>query len=281
MAAEEKILTEHDDFPVEIFIQDNQKRHIVSPEHWHICYEILYVLEGSAKHIVNQQEYRISSGDFVLIRCQEVHATFCRPSEDTKIMVVKFIPSIISEQFYRLSGSRYISAFLSDNSRNVYHLSGSEADEIKRVLNKLYLEYEHKNAAYELMIKSGVYELIACCVRFGLIMLPNALEICDYEKFLQVLIYIENHYRENITLQTVSQMLHLNYSYTSRYFKKATGKTFRQYLDYIRVCEAEKMLLNQKEYAYIVAEKCGYSSQQAFCRAFKRLRGYSPKVKKG
>ncbi|MDD6237687.1 MAG: hypothetical protein PUB00_09965 [Clostridiales bacterium] len=62
MAAEEKILTEHDDFPVEIFIQDNQKRHIVSPEHWHICYEILYVpVEGYLNMIEIVREYR---GDY-------------------------------------------------------------------------------------------------------------------------------------------------------------------------------------------------------------------------
>lgn len=54
-------------------------------------------------------------------------------------------------------------------------------------------------------------------------------------------------------------MLHLNYTYTSRYFRKIVGRSFKQYLDYIRVSEAEKQLLRGGDYAYIVARRCGFS----------------------
>lgn len=267
------------DFPVEVFIRDNRTENIISFEHWHTCFEILYVLEGHARHFMEDRDHDIRQGDFILIRCGEVHGTVCRQSENTRIMVVKFMPSLVSEQYYRLSGSRYISAFLNSGRESIYRLNGEEKQIIQAFLRELYEDFYGKGSAYELLVKSGVYRLIAYCIRFGLIPVPNAAAGCDYEKLLEVLLYIENHFQANITLRQVSEMLHMNYSYTSRYFKRLTGRTFKQYLDYIRVCEADK-LLETERHMFRVAEQCGFSSPQSFSRTYKRLRGHSPKVKK-
>lgn len=279
MAFQEKTGLDNSDFPVEVFIRDNQKENIISFEHWHTCFEILYVLEGHARHFMQDRDYDIQQGDFVLIRCGEVHGTVCRQEENTRIMVVKFMPSLVSEQYYRLSGSRYISAFLNSGSESIYRLSGEERRVIQTVLRGLYEDFAAKGSAYELLVKGGVYRLIAYCIRFGLIAVPNALAGCDYDKLLEVLLYIESNFQTDITLQRVAQMLHMNYSYASRYFKRLTGRTFKQYLDYIRVCEADK-LLETERHMFRVAQQCGFSSQQSFSRTYKRLRGHPPKVKK-
>lgn len=113
-----------------------------------------------------------------------------------------------------------------------------------------------------------------------MIILPEHVPDAEYQALLPVLRFIEKNYATDITLHQISEMLHLNYTYTSRFFKKIVGKSFKQYLDYIRISEAEKLLLNSRDYIYIIAAKCGFSSQQTFVRTFKRIRGYSPKVKK-
>lgn len=279
MAFQERTGLDNSDFPVEVFIRDNQEENIISFEHWHNCFEILYVLEGHACHFMEDRDHDIRQGDFVLIRCGEVHGTVCRQTENTRIMVVKFMPSLVGEQYCRLSGSRYITAFLNSGRTCIYRLSGEEKRVIQAVLQELYQDFAAKGSAYELLVKSGVYRLIAYCIRYGLITVPNAVSGCDYEKLLEVLLYIENHFQEDITLWQVSEMLHMNYSYTSRYFKKLTGRTFKQYLDYIRVCEADKLLQTER-HMFRIAEQCGFSSQQSFSRVYKRLRGHPPKVKK-
>jgi len=156
-----------------------------------------------------------------------------------------------------------------------------EQREIRQILGEINREYAEKKPAYELVVRGGVYRLIAACIRYHMIVLPEHASTEQYDALLPVLQYIERHYDEEISrCGRSADMLYLNYTYTSRYFRKIVGRSFKQYLDYIRVSEAEKQLLRGGDYAYIVARRCGFSSQQTFIRTFKRLRGYTPRVKK-
>lgn len=278
MAMQERILSEQDTFPVEVFVRRNSEDPMRSNLHWHDCFEILYVLKGQAVYFTGDQKCEIRPGDFILIRCGEIHTVVCPEGEDADILVVKFMPAVTSSPYHRLSGSRYISAFLNNDS--VYHLEADEQTEIRQILGEINREYAEKKPAYELVVRSGVYRLIASCIRHHMIVLPEHASTEQYDALLPVLQYIERHYDEEITLRQIADMLHLNYTYTSRYFRKIVGRSFKQYLDYIRVSEAEKQMLRGGDYAYIVARRCGFSSQQTFIRTFKRLRGYTPKVKK-
>lgn len=278
MATQERLLSEQDTFPMEVFIRRNREDPMRANPHWHDCFEILYVLQGQARYIAEEKACDILPGDFILIRCGDIHTVVCPENGDADILVVKFMPAVISSPYHRLSGSRYISAFL--NNDNVYHLEADEQTEIREILEGINREYTEKKPAYELVVRSGVYRLIAACIRHRMIVLPEHASTEQYDALLPVLQYIERHYDEEITLRQIADMLHLNYTYTSRYFRKIVGRSFKQYLDYIRVSEAEKQLLQGGDYAYIVARRCGFSSQQTFIRTFKRLRGYTPKVKK-
>ena len=50
MATQEKILSEQDTFPVEVFIRRNCEDPMRANPHWHDCFEILYVLSGQAEY---------------------------------------------------------------------------------------------------------------------------------------------------------------------------------------------------------------------------------------
>ena len=269
MATQEKILSEQDTFPVEVFIRRNCEDPMRANPHWHDCFEILYVLSGQAEYFAEDQKCEIRPGDFILIRCGEIHTVVCPEGGDADILVVKFMPAVISSPYHRLSGSRYISAFLNNDS--VYHLEADEQTEIRQILGEINREYAEKKPAYELVVRGGVYRLIAACIRYHMIVLPEHASTEQYDALLPVLQYIERHYDEEITLRQIADMLHLNYTYTSRYFRKIVGRSFKQYLDYIRVSEAEKQLLRGGDYAYIVARPQGkkaFNSGQKLNRFF-------------
>lgn len=70
-------------------------------------------------------------------------------------------------------------------------------------------------------------------------------------------------------------MLHLNKDYFCRLFKKATGTSVIEYLNFARVCKAEELLksdMNITDIAYTV----GFSSLSYFNRSFNKYKGYSP-----
>jgi YesN/AraC family two-component response regulator len=93
----------------------------------------------------------------------------------------------------------------------------------------------------------------------------------------QLLKYIEEHYKERIDLEEAAKMLNMSYFYLSRYFKKMTGRNFKEYLDFVRVCEAEKLIVTKDVNISQVAYEIGFCNVSSFNRVFKRVRGYAPR----
>ncbi len=92
--------------------------------------------------------------------------------------------------------------------------------------------------------------------------------------------FINENYRKNITLATVSNYYNLNYSYFSRTFKDCMGISFSQYLLKTRMEKARELLINNPELKISdIATRVGYNGDnvQNFTRAFKNHFGKSPK----
>ncbi len=92
----------------------------------------------------------------------------------------------------------------------------------------------------------------------------------------RVMRYVELHYAERITLETVAQHVYLSPSYLSFLFKRTLGFSFNEYVNSVRISEAKRLLrggfYSVTETAYAV----GYESQSYFPKVFRRLMGLTP-----
>ncbi len=89
--------------------------------------------------------------------------------------------------------------------------------------------------------------------------------------------YIDSHFNEKITLETLAKIANLNACYLATLFKKETGKSFGDYLMNIRIKTAGA-LLTKTDYSYSkIAYSLSFCSQSHFTKAFHRQTGYTPK----
>jgi len=88
--------------------------------------------------------------------------------------------------------------------------------------------------------------------------------------------FIQDHYHEDITVPDIAKHVALNPFYFSKLFKKITGVAPHQYLSYIRIKYAKTLLAETTHSLTYVAEKCGYSSDSHFIRAFKKETSVTP-----
>lgn len=89
--------------------------------------------------------------------------------------------------------------------------------------------------------------------------------------------YITNHFSEPVTLADVAENIHLNASYLSTLFKQVTGFSFKEYLNNIRIEEAQRLLANTDYPIMEIAIACGFSDQSYFTKVFKKHTGLTPK----
>jgi AraC-like DNA-binding protein len=88
--------------------------------------------------------------------------------------------------------------------------------------------------------------------------------------------YIELHQKDDVNVEEVAQTLNLSVFYFCKIFKKATGKTFTEYLSEVRVMKAKNLLLNPHARISEVAFESGFQSITHFNRIFKKRVGVSP-----
>ena len=89
--------------------------------------------------------------------------------------------------------------------------------------------------------------------------------------------FIEQHYTENLSLNTLSQTFNFNAVYINRMLKKETGFTFLEILTNKRMSEAVRFLEETNWKLGKIAETVGVPDQRYFSTMFKKYYGCSPK----
>lgn len=96
-----------------------------------------------------------------------------------------------------------------------------------------------------------------------------------YKRLVQAKLFIDAHYANNIDLDNIADEAYFSKFHFIRLFKKIYGKTPHQYLIYVRIENAVKLLSNNIP----VSETChavGFESLSSFSGLFKRLTGKTP-----
>jgi AraC-like DNA-binding protein len=88
--------------------------------------------------------------------------------------------------------------------------------------------------------------------------------------------FISSHRADDINLADVAQATHVSTFYLCKIFKKATGLTFVEYRNRLRVESAKKMLLNPNLTVSEIAYTVGFQSLTQFNRLFRRVVGMAP-----
>lgn len=92
----------------------------------------------------------------------------------------------------------------------------------------------------------------------------------------QVLVYVQSHYAQELSLQHIAERFSLNPSYLGQLFKKATGWNFNNYLHYLRIKAAKDLLLSGDGRIYEIAQQVGYADPNYFAVKFQEMENITP-----
>ena len=88
--------------------------------------------------------------------------------------------------------------------------------------------------------------------------------------------YIDQHFREDISLDDLSGMYDISPFYFSKVFKTQTGVTFTDYITGVRVARARELLEGTNKSMKEICSEVGYSDPNYFSRIFKKNTGVTP-----
>lgn len=88
--------------------------------------------------------------------------------------------------------------------------------------------------------------------------------------------YMNTHYSEDISIQTLADLCYINPNYASQLFKQETGSTFSSYLTNLRIQRAIQLLTSTDMAVFLIASHVGYRDYFYFAKVFKKITGTTP-----
>ena len=261
----------------EFFLQATPPASIACAAHVHKAVELLYVKNGSYTVLLDGVEHEIETGDLVLFCSNAIHHVFTKNLPENEYYVIKISPAFFL-QFSTQEGTEYVMRFAINRkeNKNIWKREELEGTPLLSALQSLIAEHEEQKYASQVAIKLKIMELLVEVLRsdspIGEKIPHNQTTTLIYN----AMVYVRNHYAEDMDERELAKSLGMSYSYFSRSFKRVTGMSFKQYLNRTRVNQAEILLRRDNASVSEVATKCGYNSISYFINVYKNITGKTP-----
>ncbi len=257
---------------------------MMSPAHIHNYIEILYALSGKYQILLNNREYHFQSGDMVLINSNEIHHIFSLGEGKNEYIVIKFEPEMLYTTAQSLFEMKYVMPFILNESthQKIFLKAEIEQTLIPALVKGINTEYAEKRYGYELAVRANIYNLFLFILRRWKeqnmdLNIDQEMNKDMVGRMQKVFDYIEENYQNDITAMDMARLCNLSYSYFSRLFTGIMRRSFREYLNYVRVTKAERLLTNTDMNITEIAMQVGFSTSSYFIQQFKHFKDISPK----
>ncbi len=233
--------------------------------HFHSQIEICYVTDGEIDALVNDHLMRLKKGELSIALAYDTHRYL--PAGDAYFSVLVFPPDICRE-FEAVLGGKTIA--------NPFITRGEAADKIGACIGEIRENKKRTNRDDTMLTKGNLYlilGIIAQNVAFEEGNAPNA----GSDLISKILIYVHEHYREDISLASIAAHFGYNASYISGLFKSSINVGILRYINLLRLKNVITLLKGRKYCTEVCAMESGFRSVRTFYRAFRDVFGCSPK----
>jgi AraC-like DNA-binding protein len=244
--------------------------------HFHPEFEIVYVPHGCGRRHVGNKVSRFEDGDLILLGPNIPHNAFNFGFESTgyeeyviqfKIDQIEKMAEIFPE-FVRVTR-------LLAKARSGISFNGEARHRIGEMIKEMYP-------------LCGFQRLIQLFVVLREMSLLSGFEDLETKKFLSVnTVYvkriervyqiIQKQYQDDLSTREIALKLSMTESSFCRFFRNATGKTFKEALTEVRIEKASALLLHSDLSVASIASQCGFNNVSLFNRFFKELTEMTPK----
>ncbi|SDS45732.1 transcriptional regulator, AraC family [Polaribacter sp. KT25b] len=242
--------------------------------HFHPEIELVYVNKGKGKrHIGNHISY-FNNSQLVLIGSNLPHVGYMdRLTTNGSETLIQFKPDFLGSEFFKIPEMIAVEALFERAKKGIrFNIEikqriGAkiealvELEGVQRIAS--FLEILNDLATtddYTLLNANG----------FAFETIPQ-----DSNKIEVIYNHINNHFREHISLDEVSELVSMTVPAFCRYFKKSTGKTFTKLVNEYRVVHATKLLAESNSSITDVSFECGFNNFSHFNKLFKNFTGKS------
>lgn len=258
------------------------------PLHAHEATQINFVISGSARHFIRDNDYTIARGDIFVIPPMVPHQLYALDDGENEIIEFEFMPEFISTSLDSLSMAKsfldfaYIEPMLVEENlvKSRLNLSGNALTMVEKLLEEMLAEDRTRSTGFDLVIKSNLLKLLVLVGReyslSPVSVSTNKLVNRYHSTIHGAMDYIEMNYTQDLTLESVAARFGLSASFFSYVFKNVASKRFSDYIRDLRIARACQLLSSTDDKVIEICYQSGFNNLNHFNRVFKQLMLVSP-----
>lgn len=258
--------------------------------HWHYFTEMVYLVKGKLLAEVGKNKYTMTPGDMIIFHPKQIHSflDYDTTEENSELLfyVIKFDEMILSNT---TPGSPKLPKLL-DNATNLdtpYNLITAEElqyNPVKLFFENCIWETKHKEFGYDIKVASTISLIVTEIMRIWLRKGFKFSTKTTFDQFstkdFSVLEYIDKHSSENINIENLANMCGMCYSNFAKQFKAQFGKTCKEYIEFVRICKADTLLLYTDKTLDYISQETGFTDSSHFIRTYKKIKDITPKQRR-
>ena len=234
-----------------------------SVPHTHNHTELFFIVSGKGQFLIQDQFFPVGINNLVIINPNVLHTEDSLNAQPLEYIVL---------------GIDGIELANDENSNGQFSiLDHMESVEISGCLRNILREMEQKNTGYEDVCQAYMEILIIRLMRSTTLSVPSEPQISSGNRqCAAVRRYIDLHFKEALTLDTLAEEAHMNKFYLSHTFKREYGVSPINYVISRRIRESRRLLSETDLPLSTIAQMLGFSSLSYFSQAFRKAEQLSP-----
>ena len=236
-------------------------------KHWHNSIEILVPILGKVEIWDNGHLIRSQNVDVYIINSKNIHSiSFISGYEVYKGYGIQINYDYIKSIFPLIDHYEFVQP------------DGEVSREIVRTIYRIVDIYDNDKEYGHIAIKGLTDILMYLLLKKLLVRKKYVLQENEINnnKIVKIVNYIDQHYKENLSIQVLADHFYVSQSYLSRYFKQNFGTTIKEYIDSVRLEKAINDILHTNLSMTDIAYNNGFANPKSFNRIFKRIYKMTP-----
>lgn len=229
------------------------------PSHWHRGVELILVLSGMVDIVHGGDVSHLCDDDLIVINENTIHSL---DSVDGCTLVSLQIDT--AELFDKRGGKFFVCNSSNDNDKGKYYT-------LKRMIAELVKTNSNENVDNHYYNMSMLYAIYGeLCKNFTSDEKTRPATQKYFSRLVSIVDYIEDHYRDGITLSDLAKSQHLTVPYLSSFIEKYLGVSFLTYYNELRLERATAEMLSSDRSIEDIAYSNGFSDPRSFVGLFKK-----------
>lgn len=219
--------------------------------------DLSYFSSGRAFYKVNGECFEVKQGDLICIPQDSRRSATTDPNNPLESYAVNF-------QLYDIKGNDVALPFPLVSQIGI-------SEELLSLYNELTLVWLKKSPGFEIKARALLLMILHHYFKRFYYNVQNI-----DSRIQKSIRYILNNLHDPIEVEELARNAGVTTAYFGTLFKKYTGSSVKEYINKMKISNAENILLSGEFSVKDAAYKCGFEDIFYFSKLFKRIKGYPP-----